>query len=459
MTVTDYDITSKKLEGRWGKIKDAEYEWFLGTFSVHKRLPQYRIGYSFDLAPESHLFRRWFERPDLGVKGWAIVFHARNPAGEILVGWVPPERQDEADAWIEFLNSEIRDRLRGKNHPNPATDRGITDDKLRYMLRVAPYSPEYYRLDKRGGDALREDDDHVALGALGTFKVAKHRAFFSIVYREWNPLRSSSRLYKRWFEYPELGDGGVRGWAIIFRIYDPVGEPTEEYESFVGWASPEREKDADRWLDVLNTAISERLRELGPAHETSPAEDRGTEGTTVSTDRKTDEDHIRYMLDGGDRGLIDHLWEMDDAWGFGGSVWLAKEQPVMKFGGPSPSESDEFVPLSSHYQFHATPFHLTDTGTRGTAIWLQTGPRDERSSSLDNRVLCGWVRPEREPDARKWVAFLNGLMASHLARRQAEWDALTDDQRAEATNAARFEESVRFFERMGVPMPTPENKK
>ena len=176
-------------------------------------------------------------------------------------------------------------------------------------------------------------------------------------------------------------------------------------------------------------------------------------------DEMTDDDHVRYMLDGGDRGLIAHLWEMQDAWGFGGGVWLAKEQPLIKYGGPSPSKKDEFVPVSAHCRFEAIPFHLADIGARGLAIWFQTGPRDERSSSLDNRTLCGWVRPEQEDDAKKWVRFLNGLIASHIARRQAAWDALTEEQRADAISAAHFEASFRFFEQLGVPVPRPDNKK
>jgi len=114
MTITDDRLRhlykSNKLEG-WMELHDAGDEWFLGTFSIHKFAPMFRIGWGFDLAPESHLLRRWFELPDLGVKGWAIIFHNADPHGEIFVGWVPPERKDAADRWIAFLNGEIRDRL------------------------------------------------------------------------------------------------------------------------------------------------------------------------------------------------------------------------------------------------------------------------------------------------------------------------------------------------------------
>jgi hypothetical protein len=175
-------------------------------------------------------------------------------------------------------------------------------------------------------------------------------------------------------------------------------------------------------------------------------------------DQMTDEDHIRYMLDGGDRGIIEKLWEMKDSWGFGGGVWLAKEHPLVKFGVAGPSKKDEFLPLNASCRFEATPFHLADTGARGLAVWFQWGPRDERSCSLDNRTLCGWVRPEREADVTEWLRFLNELVAAHIAKRQAAWDAMTDEQRQDAISAAHFEASRLAFERLGIPMPRDMNE-
>ncbi len=172
---------------------------------------------------------------------------------------------------------------------------------------------------------------------------------------------------------------------------------------------------------------------------------------TKPFEQMTDEDHVRFMLDGGDRGLIDRLHETDDVWTFGGGVQLAKAYPVLRFGDPD--GKGEFVPLSSHCRFELTPFSLADTGASGFALWLQTGPRDETSPSLRNRSLCGWVPPDREAEAKAWAAHLNEAIREHVAKQQAAWNALTDEQREQAINEARFEASVRFLERVGIPMP------
>jgi hypothetical protein len=167
----------------------------------------------------------------------------------------------------------------------------------------------------------------------------------------------------------------------------------------------------------------------------------------------TDDDHIRYMLDGGDRGLIERLWETKDAWTFGGGVWIGKEHPLIKFDARRPSEKPDFLPLSRHCQFEARSFHLHDTGAHGVVIWLQTGPRDEGSPSLKNRTLCGWVPLEREVEARTWVWVLNDLIESHVAKQEADWSSLTDAQRTALINDAHFESGVRFLERVGIPIP------
>jgi hypothetical protein len=129
----------------------------------------------------------------------------------------------------------------------------------------------------------------------------------------------------------------------------------------------------------------------------------------VNEDDMTDEDHVRYMLDGGERGLIERLWETKDAWGFGGSLWIAKEHPVFK-DGPMRGETGDITRLTSHNRFEKTKFHLADTGARGWALWFLRGPRDASSGSLDNRSLCGWVPLDRENELSGWLDFLNGLI-------------------------------------------------
>ncbi len=102
-----------------GFSEDPEV-WHLETFGIFKRQCAFNIGWTFGLWPESRLYKRWFDFPDLGKKGWAIIFRVwdadSNPkypgVYEKFPGWVPPEREEEADQWITFLNAEIQDRIR-----------------------------------------------------------------------------------------------------------------------------------------------------------------------------------------------------------------------------------------------------------------------------------------------------------------------------------------------------------
>lgn len=154
MTITSDHIRhvyrSKKLEGRF-ELHETNMEWCLGTFSIHKHQPAYRIGWGFDLAPESHLLRRWFELEDVGVKGWAVIFHSKDPDGEIFVGWVPEGRQADADRWIAFLNGEIHDRLvqSGQTPTNAspaaaAPDRPAEPGTLRYVGNFVELGYEHH---------------------------------------------------------------------------------------------------------------------------------------------------------------------------------------------------------------------------------------------------------------------------------------------------------------------------
>jgi hypothetical protein len=111
---------------------DEDSHWRLDAFGISKHEARYDIGYSFALWPESRMYKRWFDFPDLGKKGWAIVLRVwdtgsneRNPdVYEKFPGWVPPAREQEADQWIAFLNQEIRARLRESGQtpkePDPA---------------------------------------------------------------------------------------------------------------------------------------------------------------------------------------------------------------------------------------------------------------------------------------------------------------------------------------------------
>jgi hypothetical protein len=91
-------------------LKDTAGEWKLGTRSFSKTEPYYRIGWGFGYGKGAHLYKQWFDFED-GKRGWAIVFVSDGANGSIFVGWVPPEREAEADQWITFLNAHIAERL------------------------------------------------------------------------------------------------------------------------------------------------------------------------------------------------------------------------------------------------------------------------------------------------------------------------------------------------------------
>lgn len=115
-------------------FKEYPDEWFLGFVGISKTRPEHRHGFGGHLFPESRFYKRWFDLPDLGRKGWLIIFRIwdrhSNPQHpglyETFPGWVPPEREQEADHWIAFLNQEIRARLResGQTPKEPEPDQG-----------------------------------------------------------------------------------------------------------------------------------------------------------------------------------------------------------------------------------------------------------------------------------------------------------------------------------------------
>lgn len=235
------------------ELKEDDSAFRLRTFSILKRQPSYDNGWTWALRPTSRFYKRWFDLADIGVRGWAIVFRIHDPdetygVEELMAGWVPPEREHDADRWIAVLNAEVRDRLQGKNHPaGPYSDPALTDAKLRFLLKQG------------GGDRLhsiKEDDERLS---LLTLRISKQRPEFMIDGRTWHALRPESRLYKRWFEFADAQP--AQGWALIFRMFDPAATPTEAYEDFVGWVPPEKEQEADRWIERINSDIQLRLKD------------------------------------------------------------------------------------------------------------------------------------------------------------------------------------------------------
>jgi hypothetical protein len=119
----------------------------------------------------------------------------------------------------------------------------FTEDKLRsFILRGTRPKP------------LEQLDENAWSVGLGTLSISRHRPSYSDGFG--HSLRPESRFYKMWFD---LGEDGIRGWAIIFRIFDPPDEQTKHFESFPGWVPPEREAEADAWIERLNAEIRDRF--------------------------------------------------------------------------------------------------------------------------------------------------------------------------------------------------------
>lgn len=109
------ELFSSPIDG----LRSGSSYWMLGLVGIGKNAPRFTNGFHPRLWPESRLYRRWFDFPDLGKKGWAIILRVWDEGSspkspgvyDQFPGWVPPERVKEADQWIAFLNQEIRDRL------------------------------------------------------------------------------------------------------------------------------------------------------------------------------------------------------------------------------------------------------------------------------------------------------------------------------------------------------------
>lgn len=162
----------------------------------------------------------------------------------------------------------------------------------------------------------------------------------------------------------------------------------------------------------------------------------------------TDDDHIRYMLDGGTRGQIERLIESKDTIGFGGGLWLHAELPAFKedVGRPGPMRLGE---LRRRSEFYKQRFEL-DTGAAGFAVWFRRGSDPLRPRRDDDRTLCGWVPLAREAEVTAWLERLNTLIQTNLdrigspsAEQELEAAAAAHAQRGAMTRVAAWRASVR----------------
>jgi hypothetical protein len=155
-----------------------------------------------------------------------------------------------------------------------------------------------------------------------------------------------------------------------------------------------------------------------------------------------DQEHIAFMLDGGTRGMIEQLVESADAWGFGGSLWIAKNSAHYKVG-PVDTTSGAIFDLSQDTHFEKTWFE-TEAGPTGWAIWFHAP-----GLPLRGRMLCGWVPAAREADVARWLSFLNAEIAARVSEAGRPPEAMTPE--------ARLGASIAAIRRLGVPIPDANN--
>jgi hypothetical protein len=109
-SLTDKDMRiAVRLYSALDKLDQDDHWWRLGVVHVSKKHPHYAAGYSHPLDPTSSFRAQPFDLD--GRRGVALVFATAGDPGEYFAGWVPPEREAEAKAWVATLNAEIQQRL------------------------------------------------------------------------------------------------------------------------------------------------------------------------------------------------------------------------------------------------------------------------------------------------------------------------------------------------------------
>jgi len=105
-----------RYEEPLARIKETRSEWRLGSVTVDKRECQGGTGWRLGLTAESCFFK--FPATVEGKAVIGVVMRMWTPPDgatiEYLAGWVPADREAEADNWIGFLNAEIAKRLAGR---------------------------------------------------------------------------------------------------------------------------------------------------------------------------------------------------------------------------------------------------------------------------------------------------------------------------------------------------------
>lgn len=106
-------------EQRGGFPRTSSPGWDFGRLVLVKGYPQFEESdLPVDLMPEAAFRKVRFDFPEDNLRGFAAVLsytRETDPAYtregdriyEAFAGWVPPEREQELDEWIAFLNRDI----------------------------------------------------------------------------------------------------------------------------------------------------------------------------------------------------------------------------------------------------------------------------------------------------------------------------------------------------------------
>jgi len=124
-------------------LVEMEFEWRLGMVMISKVEPLFRVGYPAHLKPDSRFYKLPFNVD--GRIGIALVLQVFDPRStnpdrpEWFAGWVPVDRERDADRWIELLNGEIAARLAaGSGTARPSTSQAATTAKERPEKKLIP---------------------------------------------------------------------------------------------------------------------------------------------------------------------------------------------------------------------------------------------------------------------------------------------------------------------------------
>jgi len=252
MRIRTWVILDQPLE----RIEEAETVWRLGHCQVSKLTDSGGSGWTPRFGEEACFRREWFDFPDLGRRGWAIILlvtmsregEDRVPV-EQIAGWVPPEREAQADQWIAFLNLQIVKRLaerKGRGVPErqaaPEDDRTFDDAGL-LREHIERYAPTAI------ASMVERTEGRQRWWTIGAVDIDLANGLYEAVVALDMPVEAGSRFRKQPFSYPD----GWRGVAIVFHLTTRRGRPVE---FLAGWVPPDREADADRWIAFLNGELA-----------------------------------------------------------------------------------------------------------------------------------------------------------------------------------------------------------